>query len=38
MKVNKRYKELEDHPDYKRIIKANKDALSLSDDIFGRYV
>ena len=37
MKVNQRYKELEDNPDYKRIINGNKDALLLSDDIFGRY-
>ncbi len=38
MKVNQRYKEMEDHPDYIRIINENKDALSLSNDIFGRYV
>ena len=37
MKVNQRYKELEDHPTYKQVINDNPDVLSASDEIFGSY-
>ena len=37
MKVNQRYKKMEDHPTYKQIINDNPNTLSVSDEIFGRY-
>ena len=37
MKVNQRYKEMEDNPDYKQLINDNPDILLTSDEIFGRY-
>ena len=34
MKVNDRYKQMEDHPVYNRIIKENQEALEMSNEIF----
>ena len=34
MKVNERYKQMESHPVYDRIIKENKEALEISNEIF----
>jgi len=38
MNTDKRYKEMEDHPYYKAILQQHSNVLSLSNEVFGKYI